>query len=44
MLRNENGTEYESNEFNDFCREARIKRETIVPYTLEKNGVAERKN
>lgn len=43
-LRTDNGIEYESNEFNDFCREASIKREIIVPYTPEQNGVAERKN
>ena len=43
MLRTNNGIEYESNKFNEFCREAYIKRETIVSYTLEKNGVVERK-
>eukprot|EP00253_Pinus_taeda_P030674 PITA_30674 len=32
------------NEFNDYCREAGIKRETTTAYTLEQNGVAERKN
>ena len=44
VLRTDNGTEYESNEFNDFCREARIKKETTTMYTPEKNGIAERKN
>jgi transposase InsO family protein len=44
ILRTDNGTEYESNEFNDYCREAGIKRETTTPYTPEQNGVAERKN
>ena len=44
VLRTNNGTEYESNEFNLFCREAGIKRETTTVYTLEQNGVAERKN
>lgn len=44
ILRTNNGTEYESNEFNDYCREAGIKRETTIAYTPEKNGVAERKN
>ena len=43
-LRTDNGTEYESNEFHEFCKEAGIKRETTTPYTLEQNGVAERKN
>ena len=44
ILRTDNGTEYESNEFKDFCREAGIKRETTTAYTLEQNGVAECKN
>ena len=44
ILRNDNGTEYESNEFNDYFREADIKRETTTAYTPEQNGVAERKN
>ena len=34
-LRIDNGTEYESNEFHDYCREAGIKRETTTPYTPE---------
>ena len=37
ILRTGNGTEYESNEFNDYCREASIKRETSTPYTPKKN-------
>jgi len=44
ILRTDNGTEYESNEFEDYCREAGIKRETTTAYTPEQNGVAERKN
>lgn len=44
ILRIDNGTEYESNEFQDYCREAGVKRETTSPYTPEQNGVAERKN
>eukprot|EP00253_Pinus_taeda_P036299 PITA_36299 len=44
ILRTDNGTEYESNEFHDFCKEAGIKRETTTPYTPKQNGVAERKN
>ena len=44
ILRTDNGTEYESNEFKDFCREAGIKRETTTAYTLEQNGVAECKS
>ena len=44
ILRTDNGTEYETNEFNKFCREADIKRETTAVYTPKKNGVVERKN
>ena len=44
ILRTDKGTEYESNEFQDYCREVGIKRETTTPYTLEKNGVAKRMN
>ena len=44
ILRSDNGGEYTSTEFNDFCKEAGIKRELRVPYNLEQNGVAERKN
>lgn len=39
-----NGGEYTSNEFKDFCREAKIKKEVIVPYKPQQNGVAKRKN
>lgn len=44
ISRTDNGTEYESNEFHDFLKEAGIKRETTTPYTPEHNGVTERKN
>lgn len=44
ILRTDNGIEYESNVFHDFCKKAGIKRETTTPYTPEYNGVAERKN
>ena len=44
ILRTDNGTKYESNEFNDYCREIGIKRETTTGYTPEQNGVAKRKN
>ena len=33
-----------SKEFIAFCKKDRIEKETIVPYTPEHNGVAERKN
>ena len=41
ILRTNNGTEYETNEFKEFCRDAGIKRETTTVYTLEQNGVVE---
>ena len=44
ILRSDNGGEFTSNEFNDFCKEARIKRELTIPYNPQQNGVAERKN
>ena len=43
-MRTDNGTEYETNEFKNFCREAGIKRETTTVYTPKQNGIAERKN
>jgi transposase InsO family protein len=44
VLRTNNGGEFTSTEFNDFCKEAGIKREKIVAYNPQHNGVAERKN
>ena len=44
IFRTNNGTKYESNEFNDRCKEVGIKRETTTVYTPEQNGVIERKN
>ena len=44
ILRYDNGGEYTSNKIISFCKESRIKRELIVPYNPEKNGVAERNN
>jgi transposase InsO family protein len=43
-LRSDNGGEYTSKAFKDFCAGAGIKRELIVPYNPQQNGVAERKN
>jgi hypothetical protein len=34
ILRSDNGDEYTSNEFKDFCREARIKSDLTTPYNL----------
>jgi transposase InsO family protein len=44
VLRSNNGGEYTSNEFKDFCKEAGIKRELTTTYNSQQNGVAERKN
>ena len=44
VLQSDNGGEYTSGGFVDFCSEAGIKREFIVPYNPQQNGVAERKN
>ena len=43
-LRSDNGGEFTSNDFNDFCKEAGIKREIAIPYNPQQNGVEERKN
>jgi hypothetical protein len=43
-LRSDNGGEYISNEFKDFCSREVIRRELIVPHNPQKNGVVERKN
>jgi len=40
ILISDNGGEYISNEFNEFCA---IKRQFTIPYTPQQNGVAERK-
>ena len=39
-----NNGEFTSNEFNDFCKEAGIKRELTIPYNPEQNGAWEREN
>ena len=44
VLRSDNGGEYILGEFVDYCAEVGIKREFIVPYNPQQNGVAERKN
>ena len=44
ILRTNNGGEFESRHFEDFCKEAGIKRQLTVPYNPQQNGVAERKN
>lgn len=44
MLRSNNGGEYTLVEMRDFCGSVGIKKELIVPYNPQQNGVAERKN
>jgi hypothetical protein len=44
ILRSDNGGEYTSKEFINFCRDVGIKRELTTPYNPQQNGVAERKN
>jgi transposase InsO family protein len=43
-LRSDNGGEYTSKEFVNFCKDVGIKRELTTPYNPQQNGVAERKN
>ena len=43
-LRSDNGGEYISNEFKNFCAKEGIQREFIAPHDPQQNGVAERKN
>jgi len=44
FLRSDNGKEYTSTQFNLFCEEAGIVHQLTTLYTLEKNGVSERRN
>ena len=43
-LRTNNCGEFESHQFDDFCKEVGIKRQLTVPYNPQQNGIAERKN
>jgi transposase InsO family protein len=43
VLRSDNGGEYTSKEFEDYCTAVGIKKELTVPYNPQQNGVAERK-
>ena len=43
-LRTDNGLEFCSNEFNNYCKEEGIARHRTVTYTPQQNGVAERMN
>lgn len=44
VLRTDNGLEFLSERFNEFCRLKGIKRHKTVPYTPQQNGLAERMN
>ena len=43
-LRTDRGGEFNSNEFEEFCKENGISRQLTAAYTPQQNGVAERKN
>ena len=44
MLRIDNGLEFVSEQFNEFCRKRGIKRQRTVSYTPQQNGLVERMN
>ena len=44
ILGSDNGEEYTSKEFVNFCRDIGIKRELTTPYNPQQNDVAEQKN
>jgi hypothetical protein len=44
MLRSDNGGEYTSKDFVNFCKDVGIKRELTIPYNPQQNGVEKRKN
>jgi transposase InsO family protein len=44
ILRSDNGGEYTSKEFVNFCKDFGIKRELTSPYNPQQNSVTERKN
>ncbi|MCO5559949.1 hypothetical protein L7F22_013553 [Adiantum nelumboides] len=43
-LRSDNGGEYISKAFQQFCRDEGIQQQFTIPYTPQQNGVSERKN
>jgi len=44
IIKSNNGGEYTSKEFENSCRDVKIKRDLTTPYNPQQNGVAERKN
>jgi hypothetical protein len=44
VFRTDNGKEFDSFKYDELCRASGIKRELIVPYNPQRNGVVERKN
>jgi len=44
VLRSDNGGEYTSSAFKEFCVDSGVKRELTVSYNPQQNGVSERKN
>ena len=44
VLRTDNGGEYTSNEFMEYCSAQGINKDHTVPHTQHQNGVAKRKN
>eukprot|EP00253_Pinus_taeda_P026369 PITA_26369 len=44
VLRTDNGGEFYSKEFEEFCKKCGIARQKTTPYTPQQNGVAERMN
>ena len=44
ILRSNNGGEFTGSDFKSMCIEVGIKRELTIPYTHQRNSVAERKN
>jgi hypothetical protein len=43
MLKNDNGGEYKSNEFNLFCQNHGFQRQFTTPHAPQQNGLCERK-